>query len=98
MYSTTQPMLLSLGKSYYVATGNAAYLVAIIAALPLGFHFFGIFGAVVAVAAGDFPLYVVFVIAASREGVSTWRQDLQTTGIFLTLLALGLGARMSILK
>jgi hypothetical protein len=81
-----------------VATGNAAYLVAIIAALPLGFHFFGIFGAVVAVAAGDFPLYVVFVIAASREGVSTWRQDLQTTGIFLTLLALGLGARMSILK
>jgi O-antigen/teichoic acid export membrane protein len=97
MYSTTMPALLSLGKSHYGAVANATYFVAIIIAIPLGFHFFGMFGAVVAVSAGDLPLYIVLVIASSREGVSTWRQDLLTTGIFLILLAVGLGVRMSII-
>jgi hypothetical protein len=54
------------------------------------------FGAVVAVAAGDLPLYFVTVTGASREGISTWRQDLQATGIFLALLGLGLALRISI--
>jgi O-antigen/teichoic acid export membrane protein len=93
MYSTTLPALLSLGKSSYQATGNAAYFVAIVTAIPLGFYFFGMFGAVVAVAAGDLPMYFVMVRGASRESVSTWRQDLQATGIFLVLLGIGLGIR-----
>jgi hypothetical protein len=59
----------------------------------LGFHFFGMFGAVVAVAAGDLPFYFVSVTGASREGVSTWRQDLQATGIFLVFLGVGFALR-----
>jgi hypothetical protein len=51
---------------------------------------------VVAVAAGDLPLYFVTVTGASREGVSTWRQDLKATVFFLVLLSLGLALRMSI--
>jgi hypothetical protein len=39
----------------------------------------------------------VLVAAASREGVSTWRQDLQATGAFLVLLGLGLAVRVVIL-
>jgi O-antigen/teichoic acid export membrane protein len=97
LYSTTMPALLSLGKSHYGAIGNATYFVAIITAIPLGFHFFGMFGAVIAVAAGDFPLYCVLVAGASREGVSTWRQDLQATGIFLILLSAGLLLRKVII-
>jgi O-antigen/teichoic acid export membrane protein len=93
MYSTTLPALLSLGKSRYQAIGNGAYFVAIVAAIPVAFHFFGMFGAVVSVAAGDLPMYFVMVTGASREGVSTWRQDLQATGIFLVLLGLGLALR-----
>jgi O-antigen/teichoic acid export membrane protein len=96
MYATTMPALFTLGKSRYAAIGNASYCVAVVTAIPLAFHFFGIFGAVIAVAAGDLPLYFVTVAGASREGVSTWRQDLQATGVFLALLALGLALRVSI--
>jgi hypothetical protein len=96
MYATTMPALFSLGKSQYSAIGNALYCVAVLTAIPLAFHFFGLFGAVVAVAAGDLPLYFVTVTGASREGVSTWRQDLKATVFFLVLLSLGLALRMSI--
>jgi O-antigen/teichoic acid export membrane protein len=96
MYATTLPALLSLGKSRYQAIGNGAYFVAAYTAIPLSFHFYGMFGAVVAVAAGDLPFYFVLLTAASREGVSTWKQDLQATGIFVSLLGLGLVLRRSI--
>lgn len=93
MYSTTMPALLTLGKSSYQAVGNAVYCVAIVLSIPIAFHYFGMFGAVVAVAAGDLPMYFVTVIGASREGVSTWRQDLQITAAFLLLLGVGLALR-----
>ncbi len=96
LYATTMPALFSLGKSRYAALGNASYCFAVIASIPLGFHFFGMPGAVVAVAAGDLPLYFVTVSGASREGVSTWRQDLQGTGVFLVLLAIGFAIRIAI--
>ncbi|MGA2672925.1 MAG: oligosaccharide flippase family protein [Terracidiphilus sp.] len=97
MYATTMPALFSLGKSQYSAFGNGLYCIAVVTAIPFAFHFFGMFGAVIAVAAGDFPLYVVTVAGASREGISTWRQDLWSTGFFLVLLGLGLAVRMSII-
>jgi O-antigen/teichoic acid export membrane protein len=97
MYFTTMPALRSLGKSHYQAIGNAGYFVAAITAIPLGFHFFGMFGAVVAVAASDLPMYFVTVTGASREGISTWKQDLQVTGIFVALLGIGLVLRTLIM-
>jgi O-antigen/teichoic acid export membrane protein len=98
LYATTMPALFTLGKSRYAAIGNASYCIAVVTAIPLAFHFFGIFGAVIAVAAGDFPLYIVTVTGASREGVSTWRQDLRATGVFLALLAMGLALRFLFVK
>jgi O-antigen/teichoic acid export membrane protein len=97
MYATTLPALLSLGKSRYQAIGNGTYFVTAYTAIPLAFHFSSMFGAVVAVAASDLPFYFVLVAAASRESVSTWKQDLQATGIFLTLLGLGLVLRRSLI-
>ena len=97
MYATTMPALLTLGKSHYQAIGSALYCVMVITAIPLSFHFFGMFGAVVAVAAGDFPFYLLLVAGASREGVSTWKQDLQATGIFLSFLGIGFALRILIL-
>jgi hypothetical protein len=98
MYATTMPALLSLGKSKYQAMGNALYCVSVIAAIPAGFHFFGMFGAVVAVALGDLPMYFVLVAGASREGVSTWRQDLEATGIFVALLGLGFAVKAFVIR
>ena len=98
MYATTMPALFSLGKSQYAAIGNASYCAAVVTAIPLSFHFFGIFGAVIAVAAGDLPLYFVTVAGASREGISTWKQDLVATAIFLVLLGSTFAVRIAIFR
>ena len=80
------------------AIGNAAYFLTAIMAIPLGFHFYGMLGAVVAVAASDLPMYLVTVTGATREGISTWKQDLQATGIFLAFLGIGLALRTLIIR
>jgi O-antigen/teichoic acid export membrane protein len=97
MYATTIPALLSLGKSQHQAIGNAIYCATVITAIPVGFHFYGMFGAVVAVAFGDLPMYFVIATASSREGVSTWKQDVQATGIFMALLSLGFMLKATIM-
>jgi O-antigen/teichoic acid export membrane protein len=88
LYTTTFPVLLALGKSKYSTLGNAAYCAAIVLGIPIAFHFYGLLGAVIAVAAGDFPFYVVILAAATREGVRPLWQDLQATGIFIGFLGL----------
>ncbi len=86
LYQTTSPVLFSLGKSKYNAVGNAVYCVTMLAAIPAAFHYFGLLGAVIAVAAGDFPLYLVFLFGAQREGVRPLKQDLRLTAAFLSIL------------
>jgi O-antigen/teichoic acid export membrane protein len=86
LYTTTSPVLFSLGKSSYNAVGNAGYCVAMLTGIPLGYHFYGLLGAVIAVAAGDLPLYLVTQYGATREGVRPLWQDLQLTTAFLAFL------------
>jgi O-antigen/teichoic acid export membrane protein len=88
LYTTTQPVLFALGKSSYNAVGNAAYAVAMGVGIPLAFHFFGLFGAVIAIAAGDLPLYIVTQFGATREGVRPLSQDMQLTAALLGFLLL----------
>ena len=89
LYTTTNPVLFSLGKSKYNAIGNACWAVSMLVGIPLAFHFFGLLGAVIAVAAGDLPLYIVTQFGATREGVKPLMQDFKLTGVFVSLLALG---------
>jgi O-antigen/teichoic acid export membrane protein len=96
MYATTQPVLYCYGKSNYQAIGNVFYCSASISSIPLAFHFWGMIGAVVAVAASDFPMYLTILIGASRQRISTWRQDLVMTVIFLSFLGIGFAIRRSI--
>jgi len=87
LYTTTGPVLFALGKSTYNAVGNAAYAAAMLIGIPLAYHFFGLPGAVVAIAAGDLPLYIVTQFGATREGVKPLWQDLQlTVGLVCWLL------------
>ena len=86
LYQTTYPVLLSLGKSKYSAMGNGPYCIAILVGVPLAFHFFGMKGAVTAVAAGDFPFYLVNQIGATRAGIRPFRQDLLMTAVFISML------------
>jgi O-antigen/teichoic acid export membrane protein len=96
LYTTVQPVLFSLGKSSYNAVGNACYATAMLVGIPCAFHFYGLFGAVIAVAAGDFPLYLVTQFGATREGVKPLWQDLRLTGVFLAALAVELALRKSL--
>ncbi len=93
LYQTSAPVLFSLGKSKYNAIGNACYCAAILIGIPTAFHYFGLLGAVIAVAAGDFPLYVVIQFGATREGVRPLRQDLMLTLGFLSTLAVEYGLK-----
>jgi len=96
MYQTTSPVLLSLGKSKYNAVGNAIYCFTMMTAIPIAFLKFGLLGAVIAVAAGDFPLYCVFQFGATREGVRPLKQDFQMTLVFVVMLGLEYAARHAV--
>ena len=86
LYQTSAPVLYALGKAKYAAFGNGAYCASILIGVPTAFHFFHMTGAVVAVAAGDFPLYLVLLVGSTREGVKPLKQDLLLTAGFLCLL------------
>ena len=73
--------------------GNALWCLTMVAAIPLSFHFWGLKGIVCAVAAGDFPLYCVFLVGAIREGIRPLKQDLEMTAIFVGMLAVEFAAR-----
>ncbi len=87
LYQTVAPVLLSLGKPRYNAFGNALYSVAVIVGIRVAFAYYGMTGAVIAVAAGDFPLYAVIQFGATRERIRPLRQDLLLTSLFLCMIA-----------
>jgi O-antigen/teichoic acid export membrane protein len=93
LYSTVTPAILSLQKAHYNALANLLYFITLCAMLPLGYHFYGMIGAVFAVAISDLPMYFVNVFASYKHGLGMLRQDLLMTLAFLALLALGLTLR-----
>jgi hypothetical protein len=72
------------------------YCIALFILIPLGFHYFGIAGAVVAVAISDVPVYFVILHASYREKVGTFLQDVAMTAAFVCVLAAALIVRMSL--
>jgi O-antigen/teichoic acid export membrane protein len=86
LYQTTFPVILCLGKSKYGAIGNAAYSVTIVTGIWIAFHFFGMLGAVIAVAAGDLPQYFILQTGLARQGVKPWLQDITMTALFILIL------------
>jgi O-antigen/teichoic acid export membrane protein len=93
LYSTISPAIMALAKSHYNAFAYGVYCVSIFVLLPLGFHYFGIVGATIGVAASDFPVYIIYLFSARRERIHVWRQDLWVTCAFGVILAAGLAAR-----
>jgi O-antigen/teichoic acid export membrane protein len=93
LYSTTSPAIMSLQKAHYNALANLLYFVALVVLLPLGYNYFGIVGAVGAVAVSDLPMYFVNVYASYREGLGMLRQDGLMTLVFIGTLAAGFAIR-----
>jgi O-antigen/teichoic acid export membrane protein len=93
LYSTISPAIMSLQKAHYNALANLLYFLTLAAALPLGYHYYGMAGAVAAVAVSDLPMYFVNVYASYRQGLGMLRQDGLMTVLFLMILAAGLAIR-----
>ena len=96
LYSTLSPAILALSKAHYNALANLVYCVSLFTLIPLGFHYYGMRGAVVAVAAGDLPVYFVVLYSAYRERVSTLLQDALMTVAFVMVLSGALTLRAAL--
>jgi len=96
LYSTLSPAILALSKPRYNAVANLVYCICLFILIPLGFHFFGILGAVAAVAFSDLPVYFVVLYAAYCERVGTLFQDALMTLAFVMTLTGGLALRAAL--
>jgi len=88
--------LLAVGKSQYAAMGNLLTFVNLCISIPLGYHLKGNLGAVIAVALGDIPTYVVTNYGLWKEGLTCFWQDIQLTGLFVGVLATLLWCRVAL--
>jgi O-antigen/teichoic acid export membrane protein len=93
LFYTSVPCLMGIGKPVYNAQGNFARLVVVIGGIPLGYSLAGPFGAVVAIAIGDFPAYLAIQFGLFREKLSFYRQDLWSTGLFVAISLILLAGR-----
>ncbi len=96
LYSTLSPAILALSKAHYNAGANLLYCISLFTLIPLGFHYYGILGAVVAVAVGDLPVYFIVLYAACREKIGTILQDALMTVAFVVTLACALALRFAL--
>jgi O-antigen/teichoic acid export membrane protein len=96
LYSTVGPAILALSKAHYNAAANLVFCISLFVLIPMGFHFFGMLGAVAAVAVGDLPVYFVVQYAAYRERVGTLMQDALMTMAFIVTLAGALALRAAL--
>jgi O-antigen/teichoic acid export membrane protein len=96
LYSTVSPAIMALSKAHYNAVANLVFCIALFTLIPVGFHYFGMLGAVVAVAVGDLPVYFVVLYSAYREKVGIFFQDVLLTVAFVLTLAVGLALRMAL--
>ena len=85
--------LLAVGKSQYGAMGNLATFLSISIGIPIGYHFMGNLGAVLAVAVGDIPTYLVISYGLWKEGLFCFWQDIKLTALFLGVLGILLFCR-----
>lgn len=96
LFYTMSPALLAIKKPLYSAQSNLARFIVIGVGLPLAFYRFGNIGAIIAIAIGDFPLYIVNLWGLKKEKLSCISQDIQGTIFFVGILALFLFIRYSL--
>jgi O-antigen/teichoic acid export membrane protein len=89
--STNQTAILSLGYSKVLALGNLVKIVAIAAALPIGFSWWGFPGALIAMAVVEIPKYLFEALQVRRQGLRGWRVELGLTVVVLLCAGAALG-------
>ena len=93
---TSDKALLAIGSPNYAAWGNFWKFIYMAIALPLGFHFYGVLGAVVAIAFNDLPFYALTSYGLYREKLSVLKQDFAATLLLIALLGAVLTIRYNL--
>lgn len=91
--TTDGDALLALGQPKWIAACNVAKVLAMLALLPTGFHYFGPAGALAGMSLAEIPKYLVVAARARRCGLPGWGVELGMTGAILLcgVAAFGLG-------
>jgi len=76
----------AVGEPKIPAVGNFFKFVYMVTCVPLFFHFAGVFGAVLAVALNDLPVYIVICYGLVQEKLTCFRQDLLATLLLVVCL------------
>lgn len=94
---TNGSALLATGRPSWVAAGNAAKLVALIAAIPLGFVAYGFAGAIWGLVLAEVCKYLVSAAAVRRLNLPGIRADIPLCLLtaLVALLGVGMGASLS---
>lgn len=90
---TIDKALLVIGNPSYLAFGHIIKLIYMLVALPLGFAYMDVLGAVIVIALNDLPFYAVVSYGLWREKLTVIKQDLQATLLLMGLLTLFLSGR-----
>jgi O-antigen/teichoic acid export membrane protein len=99
---TIDQALFAIGKSRYPAYGSFFKFLYMVIGLPLGFFLlggqqgYGLQGALIVIALNDIPFYGAIVYGLCREGLSSVKQDITTTVLFIALLTIVLIGRYSL--
>jgi len=93
---TIDQSLFAIGKSRYVAFGSFSKFMYMLAVLPASFYFFGLPGAIFAIAFNDLPFYAAVLYGLWRENLECFLQDVYTTLLAFGLLVIVLLTRYSL--
>ncbi|MGE8104785.1 oligosaccharide flippase family protein [Allorhizobium sp. NPDC080224] len=88
--------MMGLGKPAYGVAGNIVKLLALVSLTPVGIHYLGLPGAILAIIAGEILRYFPVLRGQFAEGLSFVRQDLLLHLVFFSALALFLLLRFEI--
>lgn len=92
--NTIEPALFAIGKPQYTTAAQVGRVLWTISAVLWGFMWFGIAGAIVAIALNDLVYYGAIQFGLWREGLGLVRQDVQGTAVLLLFLGGVLGVRI----
>ena len=82
---TIDKVLFVLGVPKYIAFGNFLKFIYMIIFIPLGIHYLGVLGAVLAISSNGIPFYMTVLYGLSKHNMSGIKQDIIAT-LFLLLL------------
>lgn len=92
---TTGPALLALGESRWIAASNVAKLLGLITLIPIGHHYQGLPGVVIALSLTELFKYIVLAIGLHRHQLPVAGNDIRLTIQVAIGVAMALAADLS---